>query len=317
MSNKNFNISRRNLLKGAGVSALGLGLLNLPNAGIKAQVASTNADVAAYYRFALGDAEMIVINDRTAQLPTAIFGANQEEGAAQEFLETRMNVSEDGTVPNNFLNLVMVTGDTVAIFDTGNGIGVGKLVPTLEALGIGADGVTNVLMSHWHGDHVNGLSNEGEIVFPNAQVHFPQVELDFLNNAPEDLAGGALGKLQPIMDADMLTTFGDGDELVPGVTAMATPGHTPGHTSWMIESAGSQMVHIVDAMVNMFTGMENPNWSVQFDADGAQATETRINLLTMIAEERIPFMGYHFSFPGVGYAVSQGENSWRFVPAAY
>ncbi|NJL95510.1 MAG: MBL fold metallo-hydrolase [Anaerolineae bacterium] len=136
-------------------------------------------------------------------------------------------MSAEGTVTASVLSLVLVDGDRVAVFDTGNGVGAGKLVPTLEALGIGAAGVTQVVMSHWHPDHINGLSTDGVLTFPNAQVFFPQPEYDFLQNAPADVVGGAVAKLQPALDAEQVAFYNAEDEVVSGVQAIATHGHTP------------------------------------------------------------------------------------------
>lgn len=133
-------VSRRDLLKGLGAGMLGAGLLTLNSSPAKAQISPTSEDVAAYYRFMLGDATMTVVSDNAGPLPAAFLGANQDAADMQEFFANLNLLNEDGeTVTNTFLVLVMQVGDITAIFDTGNGVGVGKLIPTLDALGIGAD----------------------------------------------------------------------------------------------------------------------------------------------------------------------------------
>jgi len=158
------------------------------------------------------------------------------------------------------------------------------------------------------------LSEDGVLTFPNAAVMFPQGEFDFMESVP-DVAGGALAKLQPALDAEQVTFYGDGDTM-GDLTAMAAPGHTPGQMNFMLDSGGSQLIHLVDSTLNVYAATAHPDWHAQFDADGDMASETRIRMLTMAAEEGIMVFGYHFPFPGIGYIVMDGD-VFRFNPAAF
>jgi glyoxylase-like metal-dependent hydrolase (beta-lactamase superfamily II) len=189
-------------------------------------------------------------------------------------------------------------------------------VGTLDALGIGTDAIDTVIISHWHGDHINGLSNEGMLTYPNAMVYFPQAESDFMESAPDDVVGGARAKLQPALDAEQVTFYNDGDEIVSGIQAIATPGHTPGHSSFLIESGGNQLIHFVDSVISAYVSFPHPDWHFGFDADPEQAVETRRTILERANSEQMQVMGYHFPFPGLGYAINDGD-AWRFVPAAF
>lgn len=313
------SISRRTFLKGLGASTLGFGLLKLPQRVSYAQTATSDAEVAAFYRFKLGDFDMIAISDGGVQLPAALLAGNgtpEDVQAAYEQLSLPLN--PDGTINATVLNLLLLDGDRVALFDTGNGVGVGKLVPTLNALGIAPENVTDVIMSHFHPDHINGLSTEGALTFPNAMVHFPQVEYDFMQSAPADAVGGALEKLQPALDAEQVSFYAADAEVTGGVQAVATPGHTPGHAAFLINSGDSQLLHVVDAAVSAYTSLLYPEWHFAFDADPNLAVETRKALLSRASDERLQIFGYHYPFPGLGYAVRQGEaDSWMWVPAAF
>lgn len=308
-------ISRRDLLKGLGIAALGATAFGFTSNRTRAQIAPTAQEIAAYYRFSLGEAEMIVISDAAFSFPPNFFGPEEEVIALLNELQIPLNAA--GELAASVLNLVMIAGDTVAIFDTGNGVEAGgKLVPTLEALGIGTDGVTDVMMSHWHPDHINGLSTDGALVYPNAAVHFPQGDFDFLQNGPQDVVGGAVARLQPALDADIVNIYNHGDEVISGITSVGTPGHTPGHSAWLIESAGSQLIHFVDAVVTSYTAVARPEWPFSFDADVDMAVESRRMILEMAATDAIPVFGYHFTFPGTGYVRPDGDG-FGFTPFAF
>jgi len=311
-------ISRRDLLKGLGVSTLSLGLLNVGIFPSNAQLTSTESEVAAYFRFKLGDFNMTVISDFSAPLAASILGANQSEETIGTFFESlNLLEPETGTVIHSFLILVLQYEDQTVVFDTGNGANSGgRLVSTLNALGNSAEAVNTVVMSHWHPDHINGLSHAGELVFPNAEVFFPQPDFGFLSNAPEDVIGEAMVKLQPALDAEAVSFYNGGDELIPGVTAIASPGHSPGHMAYMIESDGNSLIHMVDAAINAFANVANPTWFAAFDADPGMAVESRQMLMNMAVSEGIPVMGYHFPFPGIGYILPDVDG-FRFIPASY
>lgn len=315
MAQGKLSVSRRDLLKGLGVASLGMVGFGLNNGISRAQTSPTDQEVSAYYRFKVGDAEMIAVLDTSFQLPLTIFNAEGTEEETAEFLADLLIPVQESTIRSSVVNLVMINGDTIALFDTGNGPGAGKLVPTLDALGITTDTVTDILVSHWHPDHTNGLSIDGELVYPNAQVHVTQADFDLLQSGAE-FAAGAAAKLQPAVDADQVTTFAPGDDVISGVTAIGTPGHTPGHTSWMIENSGSQLLHFVDSVINAYISPANPTWVVGFDADGQVAVESRQMILDMAAADAIPTIGYHFPFPGTGYVRPDGD-VYEFVPFAF
>lgn len=302
-------LSRRNFLKGAG-AGLAVGLAGTHTAPALAQVTgASSGDVFGLYRFTVGDFQITAIKDNFSSMDPAIFGTEEQAADVQAELEAS-NVPADGLM-NTFNVMMIQSGDDVFLVDSGPG---GALVPTMELLGMTPADVTGVLGSHWHPDHIGGLLTDGAISFPNAMYYLSQTEYDFVQANAEGFTGGAAAAITPYADSDRLTLYNSDDEIVPGVQAIAAPGHTPGHHAMMMSSNGNQIMHLVDTAINVYVHVANPSLSIQFDADAATAVETRVALLSRAADEQIPVIGYHFPFPGVGYIARDGESGFRFVP---
>jgi glyoxylase-like metal-dependent hydrolase (beta-lactamase superfamily II) len=199
------------------------------------------------------------------------------------------------------------------LFDTGLGQGFSQLMPTLELIGVSPADITTVVLSHFHPDHIGGVAPDGAVAFPNAQYVFGQVEWDFLNSGGNE---GALGTLQPVVDAGQMAYYADGDEIAPGIIAVAAPGHTPGHTGFIISSGDQVLMNTVDAIVHPVLSVQRPEWHFGFDSDPEQAISTRRNLLDRVASDNLLIFGYHFPFPGIGVIAAEGD-SWRFTPFSY
>jgi glyoxylase-like metal-dependent hydrolase (beta-lactamase superfamily II) len=181
------------------------------------------------------------------------------------------------------------------------------------------------VISHFHADHINGLLMvDNKPAFPNAEILVPAAEWKFwtdegeLSRAPEGIKGnfantkrvfGALG--------NKVTQYEAGKEIAPSVTAIAAPGHTPGHTAFMISSGSASLLHSVDTVAGTGTlFIRNPDWQVFFDMDGGVAVQTRRKLLDQAAADKVLFASYHVPFPAVGYIEKDG-NGFRFVPAPW
>lgn len=305
-------VSRRNFLKALGAGALGAALFGSTRGLSFAQISPTTNEVAAFFRFKLGNMDMTLISDSAFGLPVNFFGPEEDVTPIFE----RYNLLNDGSVPATVLNLVAQMDGNTYIFDTGNGLGQGKLLNTLPAAGIDPADVTGLVMSHWHPDHTNGLSNDGTLNFPNAMVYFPQGDYDFMQAMPEATAGPS-AKLQPALDAGQVMFYENNVEIVSGITGVHTPGHTPGHHAFMIESDGAMLVHFVDAVISAYVSLMHPEWAFGFDADPAQAVESRKMILQMASDNNAQVMGYHFPFPGLGYALANDDGTWEFLPAAF
>lgn len=355
MSNK---VSRRSVLKGVGAGLGGISLGLLGGATALAQEPQPQPDGAtlvsvpasapqqaaeptpqpaappapakqplASYRFNIGNFDAWVIKDGGVSLPATILGANVDEATLRSFLDGRYVLNPDGTFDAIVQILVVNTGSNIVVFDTGLGpmVPSGGLLPaTLMQNGVSPTQVDTVFISHWHGDHVGGLFTlEGGLTFPNARHYFPQPEWDFLQSAREipeldEAVSATRTNLETIAEMGMLNFYSDGQRPVAGVQAIHTPGHTPGHMAFLIESAGDRLMNIVDASLSTYAGPANPDWYAGFDADGPAAAATRRALFARLAAERIKMFGYHYSYPGVGYINPVGDTgSYVFTPFAF
>lgn len=173
-------------------------------------------------------------------------------------------------------------------------------------------------LSHAHPDHVWELVGEdGKPRFPNAQIHITQADLDYWTDEAK-LSDPALGHyIGPIRDAllpfrDRMVFLKDGQDIVPGMQALATPGHTVGHTSFVIGSHGNSIIYTGDLGHQPKLQMENPRAEFTRDTDPKQGVASRLRVFEMAASEKIPIIAYHFPWPGIGHVAKNGNN-YRYV----
>ncbi|MFP4328787.1 MAG: MBL fold metallo-hydrolase, partial [Paracoccaceae bacterium] len=123
-------------------------------------------------------------------------------------------------------------------------------------------------------------------------------------------------KMRPLAEAGKVDFIGDGDSVASGITGMAAFGHTPGHMAYMLESEGKQLLVAADFANHYVWSLAHPDWEVRFDRDKEAAAATRRRLLDMLAADKVPFIGYHMPWPGVGY-VDRHDNGYAYVPHSY
>ncbi len=321
------DFSRRTFLKGFGLGALALGMGG--RIGARAARAQASAmEVAAFYRFQVGDFQVTAIQDGAAGFPPDFFAANAEPGSVAALLEEN-NLPVPEVLVGSINVLLVQAGDRLVLLDTGFGsISLdpnapppgGKLLATLDLLGMGADAVTDVLISHFHPDHLGMISDMQAPTFPNAAYYLPQAEYDFVtsgvatgNEQVDGIIQLANALLAPISANDQLELFDDEAEPIPGIQTIPAPGHSPGHVTVMLNSNGSQMLNMVDSAINYLASLQHPEWYFGFDAAPDVAVESRRMILGMAADEQIPVFGYHFPFPGTGVIDHDGDG-FRFVP---
>jgi glyoxylase-like metal-dependent hydrolase (beta-lactamase superfamily II) len=194
----------------------------------------------------------------------------------------------------------------------------GHLLTSLGAAGIDPKSIDVVALSHAHPDHVWGLVGEdGKPHFPNAQIHITQADLEYWTDAAK-LSDPALGHyIGPIRDAllpfrDRMVFLKDGQEVVSGLQALATPGHTVGHTSFVINSERSSIVYTGDLGHQPVLQMENPRAEFTRDTDPKQGVSSRLRVFDMVASGKIPIVAYHFPWPGIGHVTRNGDH-YRYV----
>lgn len=262
--------------------------------------------------FGLGDFQVstLLVGSRTVDEGIqTIFGVNVSE---EEFA----SVSADNFIPTDkaqffFTPTVVRTGSEIVLFDAG--LSAGGTLAALTSAGIEAGDVNIVVLTHMHGDHIGGLTDDaGAPTFPNARYVTGQVEFDHWAAAGNERFDG---KVRPF--AENMTFIGDGDDVVSGITAMSAFGHTPGHMAYMLESGGESVLLIADTANHYVWSLGYPEWEVRFDMDKAAAAATRKKLLGMVAADKIPLIGYHMPFPGMGFVETRGEGGFRYVPTSY
>jgi glyoxylase-like metal-dependent hydrolase (beta-lactamase superfamily II) len=313
-----------NLRSGAAAAVCALAFLCGTSALAAAPQLKTQAP--GWYRMMLGDFEVTALNDGTfpmdlAKLLRNITPKQLDEDLSRSFLGNPVEASVNGFLIN--------TGTKLVLIDTGAGIffgpTVGKLLDNLEASGYRPEQVDEVYITHMHLDHIGGLIKDGKRAFPNAVVRAAQQEADYwlskakMAAAPADAKDGfatAQKALEPYVAAGRFKPFKGDVELVPGVRAVATPGHTPGHTMYMVESGGEKLLLWGDLMHAAAAQFPDPSVSLQYDLDLPAATEQRKKVFADAAEHRYWVAGAHLPFPGIGHLRTNGSG-YTFVHANY
>lgn len=310
--------TRRGLMGGAAAA----GALALATPGL-AKAPMINAPAPYFYRFRLGDAEATIVSDGPLPLGdphknfTGLSAGEMDRQLTDNFLPINNAVLEQNV-------LILNTGDRLTLFDTGMGSSkafgptTGKLLQTMRQAGIDPATIDAVVMSHAHIDHCGGcVGDDGKPHFPNAQFYIAQADFDFWtdqskgSDALKPFIDHARKNLLPVRDR--LIFFKDGQEFLPGVQAMAAPGHTVGHTIFMISTGGKQMCYVGDLTHHPVLLMEKPLTEFAYDTDPKQSAQTRVRMLTMLAANCIPILAYHFAWPGIGHVAKQGEG-FRYFP---
>src|SRR5215475_4592117 len=325
------DLNRRQILAGATMAGAAGALA--PFGTSTAHAAVTGAQAPGFYRYKIGDYECTSINDgaRTFPMPDK-FVANKpkEEGLAA----ARAAYMPEGTVTVPFNPQLINTGSKLVLIDCGNGAAnlepskgaVGRTLQNLAAAGVDPKDIDIVLMSHLHPDHTNGIrALDGSMAFPNAEIMVPAKDWEFWMS--EDNAAKAesnammknyFANVKKIYAGieNKVTKYDWDKEVVPGITSIATPGHTPGHTSFAVVSGNSRVLIQSDVTNIPEFFLRNPDWHVAYDVDPVTAQATRHKFYDMAAAEKATVVGFHFTFPSIGHVEKDGAK-YRLVPVAW
>ncbi|HYI27858.1 MAG TPA: MBL fold metallo-hydrolase, partial [Bradyrhizobium sp.] len=278
-------INRRSILTGTVAATAATALTPLTPA--RAAAPPAGKQNAGWYRYKVGEFEVTAVTDGSNSGPLAdAYVANAQKPAVNAALEA--DFLEKDRVTGIYTAAVVNTGSKLVAIDTGLGLGmfaqskggVGQYHGNLKASGIDAAQVDVVIISHFHGDHINGLiGTDNKPMFPNAEIMVPAAEWAFwmdesnISKLPE-VARGQMGNVKRVFGAlgNKATQYDAGKELVPGITAIASPGHTPGHTSHVISSGNAKVLVQADVTASLAVlFVRNPGWHGAFDMDGATA----------------------------------------------
>jgi len=295
---------------------------------LSAQAAAplAKAQAPGYYRMMLGDVEVTALSDGTVALEvdkllTHTTPAQTKQALARAYLASPVETSVNAYLVNTGTKLVLIDTGAGGLF----GPTLGGLVANLKAAGYQPEQVDEVYITHMHPDHVGGLVAGGKPVFPNAVVRADRHDADFwlsqktLDAAPKDEKGfieGAMASLNPYVNAGRFKPFDGDTELVPGVRALPSPGHTPGHTTYVVESKGQKLVLWGDLMHVAAVQFARPAVTIQFDTDSRAAAVQRKKAYADAAKQGYWVAAAHLPFPGIGHLRRDG-GGYAFVPANY
>lgn len=285
-----------------------------------------------YYRVMVGQYEVTALADGTNAMPMDKLLQRTDPDTLRRLLAEKSLASPVETSINAFL---VNTGKNLVLIDTGNGPQasptVGKVQQNLIAAGYRPEQVDTILMTHLHGDHFGGLVLNGKPAYPNATVYVAQKERDFWLS-PQNLAQAAperkaaFQRVQEMFNilaaANKVKTFAGDAPLLPGITPVFAPGHTPGHTAYSIVSEGKKLLAWGDIVHAEAVQMPLPETTISFDSDMDQAVKTREALFTQAASEGYLVAGAHLPFPGIGHVNTRVErngttNGYRWIPVNY
>lgn len=325
-------LTRRHLFAGAAAAGAVFAGSKTIVSPASAAAPAAGTQNAGWYRYKVGDFEVTVVTDGqgSAPLPDSYVTNTPKDTVAKDL--AAQFLPNDKAI-HTYTPVVINTGSKLVAIDTGLGLGaytqskgkLGQYQANLKAAGIDTNNIDVVIISHFHGDHINGLIGpDNRPIFANAEIMVPEAEWAFwmdesnVSKLPEPAKGqiknparvfGALG--------DKVTKYQGKKDLVPGITSLFTPGHTHGHHSHIVSSGNSTL--LVQADVTAGAAMlfvRNPDWQFVFDSDKPLAVETRKKVYDMASADKMMVQGYHLPFPAVGNVEKVG-NGYRLVPATW
>lgn len=252
--------------------------------------------------FFIGDIELIAIKDADTNMGKAIL-LNPEDEVVQRVMSDDQN-------PSSVNIYLLKIKDKLILIDTGFGGAKGDLLNSLKSLNIKPEEIDTILLTHMHGDHISGLIHEGKKVFENAKVLVSEDELKYWLN--KETKNSELAKEVNLVYGENLQTFSWNKNISDNIKPLNGIGHTPGHTFFEINSNGEKIIIAGDIVHVLKVQIAKPSMSVLFDVDPAQAAKTRKGYFRKFADEKIKIAGMHIPYPGVGYILKDGEDSYTF-----
>ncbi|MDY0012252.1 MAG: MBL fold metallo-hydrolase [Rhodocyclaceae bacterium] len=283
--------------------------------------------VPGYYRLMVGKIEVTALYDGPVSLDTKLL-KNTTQAQAQRLLA---HMFLQGPAVQTAVNAYLLnTGDKLILVDAGAaglfGPSLGKVAANLRAAGFEPAQVDAVLLTHLHGDHVNGLLDaEGKPLFPKAEIWAAKAEAEFWLSpevaamAPQEAQPFfqmAQNATTPYREAGRFKTFGDDQELAPGIRSVAAGGHTPGHSAYLVSSGDARLLIWGDIVHNHAVQFRRPEVAIEFDVDAKQAVLTRKALFKRVAKEKLLVAGMHLPFPGIGHVRAE-PRGYAWVPIEF
>jgi glyoxylase-like metal-dependent hydrolase (beta-lactamase superfamily II) len=322
-------LTRRRILSGTVAVSAATAFTPLAGSPTRAAAPAAAKQNAGWYRHKVGDFEVTVVTDGATTSPLSDIYVQNAPKADVSAALTALHGAPD-KVTNHYNPIVVNTGSKLVVIDAGAGPGafkqtkgaLGQFHTNFAAAGFDKKSVDVVILTHLHGDHISGLLDaESKLEFPNAEILMPAADIKFWTDETNAArlpapVQGQFANVKRVLGAlgGKVTQYEGSKEVVPGITSMPTPGHTPGHTSFMISSGSNRLLHQVDVTAGMGTLFaRNPNWYFLFDVDGPLAEQTRRKFYDMVIADKLRIQGYHFPFPAVGFIEKDGSG-YRWMP---
>jgi len=333
MSSRSPDFSRRDAFKILGVTGAAVALSGRVGRAETSAASATMPQGAGFYRTHVGEFEVTIVSDGQFPLvPYPTFGSNASKEAVEAVLKE--NFIDPAKLMGQVNGLVIrMAGGPVTIVDTGCGKlfgpASGFYLQNLQNAGVKPADVQNVLFTHLHPDHCGGaVTEDGKPVYANAKHHVHKREVGFWtvekpdfskSGVPAEAQGGMIATAKKAITAprDNLELFdGESTEILPGITALKTGGHTPGHCMVQIESGGDRLLYVTDMVVQAQLVFAHPEWFVGFDTDMQATVKIRQDLFAKLAADGTLICGSHLPFPSLGH-VKKVETGYQFVPAMW
>jgi glyoxylase-like metal-dependent hydrolase (beta-lactamase superfamily II) len=323
-------LTRRVLLSGAAAASASGALACFASTPVRAAAPEAGKQAPGFYRYKVGDIEITVVTDGVVRgkLPDNFVTNVQTEDVKAALAAARL----DRDIFNNtFTPIVVNTGGKLVLIDTGVGEAgfkqtngtAGQFMANLAAAGLKADDIDVVIVSHYHGDHMNGLLKaDNSLAFPNAEILVPAVEHKYwmddgeMTRAPKGRIEGLFQNSRRVFSGEVLKrlrTYEWDKEVVPGITTVGTPGHSPGHSSHIISSGSAKVYVQADVTHVPYLFVRNPGWHAFYDQDPVTAEATRRKVYDMLSAENMVVQGFHYPFPSHAYVEKTGTG-YREVP---
>jgi glyoxylase-like metal-dependent hydrolase (beta-lactamase superfamily II) len=259
--------------------------------------------------FTIGEFQAASILDGGAQVPNdnKVLAVNAKKADVDALLTANGLPTDQLSLA--FHPLLVRTADKVMLFDSGAGASMGpnagRTSANLAAAGVDPASVTDIFISHSHGDHVAGLVANDALVYPNATIHIQAAEwASFKGQEPMAALVAAI--------TPKVVEFAPGADLLPGVKAVDIKGHTPGHSGYLITSGDQSLLYVGDMVHHSVISVQQPDWTIAFDADAPTAQASRKEVIASSAAGSQRIYAYHFPFPGTGKFEQMGDHyMWK------
>jgi glyoxylase-like metal-dependent hydrolase (beta-lactamase superfamily II) len=291
-----------------------------------------------FYCFDAGDIRLLAVSDGHIMGVAPFYAHGVAEQEVADSLRRHRHPTDTLLVP--FAGLVIDTGERLIVVDPGSGPAdrpeaegvipatAGQFLANFKAAGLDANDVDLVIITHGHYDHFGGVTDvRGALTFPNAEVVMSESEFVHWRDRGDFGAGAGpavverlcktMGRVSTAAVADRVRFVDDGDEIVAGVQAIATPGHTVGHISLLVGSGSSAVYVAGDAITHHYLALEHPGQYLGADFDPASAVASRRRVLEHLLRDELVVQGFHFPLPSFGHIIGDSADRCAWEPVMW